>query len=135
LLNKTAVLVWKQCDGQTTIAGMRAHLARELDVTVDESLVWYTLDQLSKKGLLEEPVRAPLPFRNMKRRDFLKAGLVGSAVLLPAIVSLTAPSPALAQSGCIPSGSPCDINNPAACCSLCCISTVGGGPPYVCCGS
>jgi hypothetical protein len=33
---------------------------------------------------------------------------------------------------CITSGTTCDISNPAACCSLICESTVGGGPPFVC---
>lgn len=34
---------------------------------------------------------------------------------------------------CTPSGSPCDIGNPGACCSLCCTSVGAVGSPFVCC--
>ena len=34
---------------------------------------------------------------------------------------------------CTANGGPCDLTNPGACCSRCCMSLVGGGPPSVCC--
>ncbi|CAG8801654.1 3978_t:CDS:1, partial [Gigaspora margarita] len=34
---------------------------------------------------------------------------------------------------CASSRSPCDFNYPEACCSQCCVSTVGGGYPAICC--
>src|ERR1700675_4268578 len=48
-LNQTAALVWKYCDGKTSVADMSRKLARELDsAPIDEKVIWYALDQLSE---------------------------------------------------------------------------------------
>ena len=58
-LNHTAALVWNYCDGRTSVATMTGRLKRELDIPVDERVVWLALDQLSRNNLLEE--KAVLP--------------------------------------------------------------------------
>jgi len=59
-LNQTAALVWKYCDGKTTVPTMARWLERDLNAdTVDEKIVWYALGQLSKDHLLEESVAPP----------------------------------------------------------------------------
>jgi len=99
LLNRTAAAVWESSDGKTNIPTLAQHVSSKLGTRMDESVVWYSLDQLSKKGLLVERATLPPQYRRLSRRDFLKAGLVGSAVLLPVVVSLTVPQVTDAASG------------------------------------
>jgi hypothetical protein len=114
LLNQTAALVWQECDGQTPVAEIAARVAAKLGAPVDEKIVWYALNQLSSKNLLQERVTAPAHARTLTRREFIRAGLVGAAVVLPVIVTLTVPQPTEASS-CLPSGLPCATNG--ECCS------------------
>lgn len=98
LLNPTAAAVWQRCDGQTTVPAIATRLTAELGMPVNETLVWYSLDLLTKKGLLIQDAARSANNRRMTRRDFLQAGLVGGAVVLPVILSLTAPTAAHAAS-------------------------------------
>lgn len=119
-LNRTAALVWKYADGQREVSEIAAQMAQELGAPVDTRLVWYALKQLSRKHLLEERVAVPPPIQGWTRRDFLKAGLVGTAVAAPVIVSMAAPTPAMAAS-CKVSGQPCTAD------SECCSGMCSGG--------
>src|ERR671934_1982561 len=47
-LNQTAALVWRHCDGRTTLAEIAARLQAELGIAADEELVWLALDRLAK---------------------------------------------------------------------------------------
>jgi hypothetical protein len=96
-LNQTAALIWHSCDGRTNVAELAQRLAgRELPN--HEEVVWLALERLSKAHLLCEPL--PRPLTGMSRRRVIrKLGLAGLAALLPAVVSLTAPTPAVAASG------------------------------------
>lgn len=127
LLNDTAAVIWKLCDGKTGVTEIAARATRALNAPVDTNLVWYTLEQLSKKNLLQAPVTRPSQMLGMTRRDFLRAGLVGTAVVLPVIISIAAPSVASAAS-CIASGQACtpgvDI-----CCNGSVTCPVGGSCP------
>ena len=38
-LNRSAALVWRHCDGTTTVADMVSLLQQELDIPADESMV------------------------------------------------------------------------------------------------
>lgn len=96
-LNPTATLVWKYADGKTGVPDIAARMSRDLESPVDARVVWYALEQLDKKHLLDNHVSIPLQYSRMTRRDFLvKAGVVGAAVAIPVIISLTAPTPAMA---------------------------------------
>jgi hypothetical protein len=98
-LNRTATLVWRRCDGQTTVAEMAALLQSELNlVAVDEGLVWLALDRLEKAHLLR-PWRRPAKAAGITRRQVARQ-LAGTAAvaLLPVVATLVAPTPALAQS-------------------------------------
>lgn len=127
-LNPTAALVWKLADGATSVPEIARQMAAQLDTPVEPRMVWYALDQLGKKNLLEAPLVPPLEYTRMTRRDFLiKAGMVGAAVTIPVIVSLAAPSAAMAAtctSGCTcPGGqSDCDDKCNGLTCSVngCC---------------
>src|SRR3977135_2058703 len=72
-LNQTAALVWKYCDGETNVASIAQRLGRDLKTTpVDEKIVWYALDQLSKDHLLEESVVPPTLLAGMSRREMVR---------------------------------------------------------------
>jgi hypothetical protein len=94
-LNPTATLIWRQCDGQTSLAAMAARLEAELNTPHADKLVWLTLDRLAKAHLLETTV-APPDKQRYTRREILK--LTGiSLALLPVVTSLMLPHPAAAQ--------------------------------------
>jgi hypothetical protein len=99
-LNPTTARVWRHCDGQTSITEMAILLANELSLTADEDLVWLTLDQLDKAHLLQEPLGKAIDAGKVSRREVIrKLALGGSlALLMPVIDSITAPTPAMAES-------------------------------------
>lgn len=114
VLNHTATVIWQLCDGKSSAREIAQRAATALNTPVDESVVWYTLDQLSKKNLLETRATLPLNFKGMTRRDFLRAGAIGAAVVLPVVVTMTAPKVTQAAS-CGGLGDPC--LTPSDCCS------------------
>lgn len=133
-LNKTAALVWHHCDGQTNVAQLTELLKQEVGSAVDEDVVWYALEKLSKADLLEGkmnlPVKDGLTRRRMMRR-------LGTMIVLPAVVSLVAPT-ALAQSSVvtlakkIPCGQCNNQGNPAGCTNDTCCTGNCGGPTRTC---
>jgi hypothetical protein len=95
-LNRPASLIWEACDGHTTVAQLAQRLAAR-GLPDDEEVVHLALQRLSKAHLLHTPLpRSPGVTR---RRMVRKLGLAGLAALLPAVISLTAPTPAMAASG------------------------------------
>jgi Coenzyme PQQ synthesis protein D (PqqD) len=99
-LNRTAALVWRACDGTRTVAEIAASLREGLNPVADEDLVWLALDQLDAFHLLEEPIkRPPEQVRISRRRVVRRLGLTGVlSLLLPAIITLALPTPAMADS-------------------------------------
>ena len=127
-LNATAALVWKFADGESSVDEIAARMAAELKTPVDARVVWYALDQLSKKDLLAQQLTIPAQYTRMTRRDFLvKAGIAGAMVAIPVIISLTAPTPAMAATGtCL--NRACNTN--ADCCPG--NPTCSGSPLFQC---
>jgi Coenzyme PQQ synthesis protein D (PqqD) len=127
-LNQPAAIVWRHCDGKTTIRQMTKILQEELDVNADQELVRYAIDRLTKAHLLEgSPAWAGYTRRDFMRR-LKKLGLAASA-MLPVVISIVSPAPASALScvpnnGCagMPDCTPC--NNPGGNC----------GAGWKCCG-
>ena len=60
-LNRTAALVWKHCDGRTSVAEISRRLGEEIEgeAAMDERLVWYALKQFKRDHLLEERLDIP----------------------------------------------------------------------------
>jgi hypothetical protein len=110
-LNRAAALVWKACDGETTVPGI-TRMLQQVDPRMDEQIVYFALDKLNKAGLLADeslPEGAKIPRRDLVRR----AG--GLAVLaIPVVTSMLMPTPARAAS-CFGALHPCSNN--AQCCS------------------
>lgn len=97
-LNETAALVWQYADGKTSVSEIADKMSQNLGMLVDVRVVWYALDQLGKKHLLQERMAIPLQYTQMTRRDFMvKAGIVGVAVAIPVVIAMAAPQAAMAS--------------------------------------
>ena len=70
-LNLTSALVWKHCDGQTTVRELAVMLQRELGVPAAEPLVYLALEQLGSRRLLDPLPAEPAAMRQ-GRRDMLR---------------------------------------------------------------
>ncbi len=102
-LNRTSALVWRRCDGQTTVAEVAALLERELKIPADEAVVWMALDRLGRAHLLSEPVTLPADRAQYSRREVLRTlrRAAGISLLLPVVESIVAPRAAAQQSHCV----------------------------------
>src|SRR5574341_33574 len=91
-LNRTAALVWRHCDGRTTVAEMAALLRNELGCPVEEAVVWSALDRLGRAHLLRGRLTPPAGVARLSRREMMrKLALAGGlSVLLPAVASIDA---------------------------------------------
>jgi len=112
-LNRSAALVWKNCDGNKSVSEISLILAKETDAAVDESVIWLALDELEKFQLLESAPTKPAMLHGMNRRQLIRAAGIAAAAL-PIIISMSAPPAASAQS-CLANGQTC--SNGGQCCS------------------
>ena len=116
-LNQTAALVWKRCDGRTTIAKMTSLLQAQLETSVNADVVWLAVKQLRDFHLVdsydEETVAMPLVSRRNLVLKYAPAALV-----LPLIMSISAPTAAQAATDpCIadPGGLGCPCQSDGDC--------------------
>ena len=114
-LNRTAALVWRRCDGQTTVSEIARRLQSELDAPCNEDLVWLALRQLQELHLLDQSITLPSQWTGMSRRKMLRHVGLAAAVAVPVIASIVSPTPVQAST-CIQAGGAC--NGSIACCSL-----------------
>jgi hypothetical protein len=89
-LNEFAARVWRECDGETSVAAIAAALGE------DERAVWLALHQLTKAQLLTEAIAFPPDMSAAKNRRQVagRLGLGAAAV----VASIVAPMPAQAAS-------------------------------------
>ena len=128
-LNQTSALVWKRCDGKTTIARMTSLLQEELGPSVSADVVWLAVKQLRDFHLIgsyaEETVSMPLVSRRSLVLKYAPAALV-----LPLILSISAPTAAQASTNpaCATPPAPqgCACNSDADCQSSNCNGGICG---------
>lgn len=113
-LNRTAVLIWEHCDGQTNIAQMSRILNKDMDVPISEQAIWLGLKQLAGAHLLQERLKTPANIAMVSRRELIRRIGLTAAVTLPLILTITAPT-AKAQASCLERGAACTLNS--QCCS------------------
>lgn len=94
-LNHTAAMIWKRCDGKTSIAEIARMMKYEMNGVIDEEVIWEAVSQLSRNNLLVERISKPT---GMTRREVIRKIGITAAVALPAVISIVAPSAVQAQS-------------------------------------
>ena len=91
-LNDFAAKVWRQCDGEKSVAEIADELGE------DERAVWLALHQLTKAQLLTEAIAFPPDVTTAKSRREIAGRLgLGAAAL---VASIVVPMPAQAASWC-----------------------------------
>ena len=113
-LNTSSAIVWRSCDGVSTVTDAIAELEAQYGGKVEEDFIWLAIDQLSDKGLMS--VDAPAKMAGSTRRDVLKKIGFASVVALPVVASLVAPPNALAAVSCNCS-TPVNCPNPRVSCA------------------
>ncbi len=108
-LNRSAALVWEQCDGKTTAREAARFLQSKFSASVDEDIVWLAVKQLERFHLIEPGRKSPAVSRRTLMLKYAPAALA-----LPVIMSITAPTPA-GVSSCGRQGAPCGGTNPPCC--------------------
>jgi len=128
-LNHTAATVFKNADGTRTVADLARLVAPEADRTASEAVVGETLARLAEAGLLEGDPAAT----GWSRRDVVRRVGIGAAILLPAVASIVAPTPAEAAATCATScaskadGTPCTCFGANPCTATCVSGTCSDG--------
>jgi coenzyme PQQ synthesis protein D (PqqD) len=118
-LNETAALIWKRCDGKTTVGQMVRRLGHETKSPVDEAVVCLAFDQLAKANLLQDQARKWSGASGISRREVIRRIGAAAAVSLPLVTSIVAPE-AVQAATCRASTAACTAD--AQCCSLSCVS-------------
>jgi hypothetical protein len=92
-LNRSASIVWENSDGEHSVSALAQLVGAELGIEPNDSVVEYALDKLASANLLED--------NQVSRRDVVRRmTLAGVAALaLPVVLSVAAPTEAMAASG------------------------------------
>lgn len=126
-LNRIASIIWRLCDGKTSVDRITTAVAEATGTDADRDLVWYALRRLNGARLLARPLRPATAARTVSRRDLLRrvtaAGL--GLTVLPTVATIIAPSTLQAQVTCLPSGANCSRSMGPPCC----VGECRGQPP------
>jgi len=106
-LNRVAATIWRHCDGRTTVGQVARRIGAQAGVPADAALVLHGLQGLQKSGLVEAPETPKAFGARVSRRDVIKRIGIGSALALPLVTSIVAPTAVSAQTGCGAEGIPC----------------------------
>lgn len=119
-LNETSALVYQMADGAETVSQIADLMSAKLKTPVSNELVWLTIAELEKSGLLENAGQTnDNPLAGMSRREAVRKVGLATMVALPVISSLVAPTAAAAQS-CLSYQSDCSTATSSCCSGLFC---------------
>jgi len=92
-LNRSASIVWENSDGEHSVPELAQLVGAEMGIEPNDSVVEYALEKLASANLLED--------NHVSRRDVVRRmTLAGAAALaLPVVLSVVAPTEAMAASG------------------------------------
>jgi len=123
-LNESAALVWRHCDGQTTVNEISQLIEAHYRNSAPEDFVWLALEQLQERELLDSD--AVERVRPTSRREMIKKIGIASVIAAPIIASMVAPSSVYAAGSCM-------CINPGACLTqTTCPSVVNCNPSGIC---
>lgn len=109
-LNQTSAMIWQECNGKKTVDEISLAVSKKTGVPISEDIVWLALSQFKSDGLLDKSDELTTPFDGLSRREVIKRIGFASAVALPIISGVVAPSAINAQSG----GASCRCSAPSA---------------------
>ena len=109
-LNETSALVWRLCDGQSSIADISRAVGERFLSPANEDLIRLALDQLKEQNLLSEEGFVS-KFDPMSRRQLIRRVGLGTMIALPFITSLVAPQAINAQSSACSGSCTCSVQN------------------------
>jgi hypothetical protein len=113
-LNRVAALVWRHCDGRTTVSQMTAQLQQELGAPVDKQAIDIALQRLGRAHLLRERLPVSAGTDRTSRRALIRSlAMIGG---LATVTSIIAPEASAAGSV----GAPCTNNGSCATGGCCC---------------
>lgn len=116
-LNKSARLVWAQCDGRTSVKSITENVRNEIEGEIDTTWVLFALERLEKAKLLESDVTDREMKPLLTRRLMMRRASITAIATLPLVVSILAPT-ALAAASCRPTGAACTVS--VECCTGVC---------------
>ncbi|MBI4445842.1 MAG: PqqD family protein [Acidobacteria bacterium] len=91
-LNRTAALVWQNCDGQKSISDLAHQVTENLSIPFSEDIVHCALDQLREFHLLEPSSILQHEKARVSRRELIRKLGQGGAVAIPLVTSMFAPT-------------------------------------------
>jgi hypothetical protein len=97
-LNETAGFVWNRCTGDRSINEIAKAVEIQFGQAVDEDFVRLALDQLENESLLTDKSLGGVVMPN--RREAIRRIGLASAIAIPIVSSLLAPSKALGSVSC-----------------------------------
>jgi hypothetical protein len=95
---RVAAVVWRRCDGNTTIDQLAQVVAEITGASPDEDLVRHALGQLAESGLLEPSTVESIRKVGWTRREVVRH-LSAAGMALALVTSIPVPSAAQAVSG------------------------------------
>jgi hypothetical protein len=129
-LNETSALVFQLCNGKNSVSDLSDLMSRNFKALVTEDFIHLILSELRKNNLLENDDEPGHHFEELSRREIVKRVGLTSIIALPLILSIIAPSAAMAASGCtlfapgtidttgcFTSPADCNLNFGPSCCS------------------
>lgn len=111
-LNAAATLLWRRCDGQTSVADLAAALRDDLGINADEETVWAGLEALDREHLLNACPPPPSGLTSIAKRRLRRRLIVAGSV---AFLSGILVPEAFAAASCLPKNADCVLNT--QCCS------------------
>lgn len=95
-LNEAAAVVWEHCEDARSVEELTRALAAETKCPEDEEIVRLAIQELRDAGLIEVSAGRLLDKR-VSRRELMEK-VAHLAIVLPAVVAMLSPTPAMAMS-------------------------------------
>lgn len=127
VLNPTSAMIWNLCDGSNSVSEISKQISMKMKQPVNNDLIWLALDQFKKDNLLADSADMVIEFNGLSRREAIRKAGVASMVALPVILSLVAPTAAMAQSVAALSANCQTCTANADCASGRCLRNASGG--------
>lgn len=123
-LNMAATVIMSACDGRSTVDDAKLSLVEKGGPSIDDELVWNTVEEFRRRNLLADVHTAPFSEKQVSRRTLLRqAAALGIAV--PIVMALAAPPALHAASACLTAGQTCvPAQLPFCCQNLACLVNI-----------